>query len=177
MTKRSMWCEFDKDTRKYIKKRDNDRCIICGNKGALQIMHVFLSRAHGGKGSKENGCLGCVNCHKIIDNPIGTTQNELSKKYLQRCKDYLIEKENLWSTYKSEKELKESLKYKKEIVKIELEIPIKKEHYKRCKDCQMLVKNKNNSSIPTYYCKYKKIRLNKSTKACNNFKEKETKCF
>ena len=58
MTKRSMWCEFDKDTRKYIKKRDNDRCIICGNKKTLQIMHVFLSRAHGGKGSKENGCLG-----------------------------------------------------------------------------------------------------------------------
>ena len=53
MTKRSMWCEFDKDTRKYIKKRDNDRCIICGNKGALQIMHVFLSRAHEEKAVKK----------------------------------------------------------------------------------------------------------------------------
>ena len=55
MSKRSNWCEFDKETRKYIKKRDNNECVICHKKGALQVMHIFLSRAKGGKGSKDNG--------------------------------------------------------------------------------------------------------------------------
>ena len=58
MSKRSNWCDYDKNTRKYIKKRDNDKCVLCGAKGALQIMHVFISRAKGGKGCKENGVLG-----------------------------------------------------------------------------------------------------------------------
>ena len=52
MTKRSNWCEFDKEARKLIKKRDNNECVICHKKGALQIMHIFLSRAKGGKGCK-----------------------------------------------------------------------------------------------------------------------------
>ena len=47
MSKRSNFTEFDKETRKYIKKRDKDKCVICGAKGGLQIMHIFLSRAKG----------------------------------------------------------------------------------------------------------------------------------
>ena len=46
MSTRSKWCEFDKETRKYIKKRDNNECVICHSKGALQIAHIFLSRAN-----------------------------------------------------------------------------------------------------------------------------------
>ena len=93
MSKRSQWCEYDKETRKYIKKREKDKCYLCETKGGLQIAHIFISRAQGGKGCKENGVLLCVNCHKIIDNPIGSIQNELSRQYLDRCKNYLIEKE------------------------------------------------------------------------------------
>ena len=37
MSKRSNFTEFDKETRKYIKKRDKDKCVICGAKGGLQI--------------------------------------------------------------------------------------------------------------------------------------------
>lgn len=93
MTKRSQWCEFDKETRKEIKKRDKDRCIICGSTGALQIAHIWVSRAHGGKGCKENGVILCTKCHQELDNYIGSRYtHDLIEKY---CKDYLIKKENL----------------------------------------------------------------------------------
>lgn len=167
MSKRSNWCEYDKETRKYIKKRDKNECVICHKKGALQIMHIFVSRAKGGKGCKENGCLGCVKCHQIIDNPIGK-ENELSKKYLDFCKNYLIEKEKIILN----KEFLDSLLYKKELTKIKINDITKK--IDRCKDCKMLVKTKsNNNSIPSYFCKYRKIRINKTTKACKKFLSKE----
>lgn len=168
MSKRSSWCEYDKETRKYIKKRDNNKCVICGNKGALQIMHVFMSRAKGGKGCKENGALGCVKCHKIIDNPIGNDEALKQKEYLAYIKQYLIDKEKITVN----KDFLNSLKYKKVVTPIDFKINIEKET-KKCKNCKMLVKNKNsNSTIPTYYCKYKKINLNKTTKACKKFIEK-----
>lgn len=169
MSKRSNWCDYDKNTRKYIKKRDNDKCVLCGAKGALQIMHVFISRAKGGKGCKENGVLGCVKCHKIIDNPIGQSQITTQKEYIAYCKHYLIDKENITLN----KEFLNSLKYKKVVTPIDFKINIEKDT-KKCKNCKMLVKNKyNNSTIPSYYCKYKKICLNKTTKACKKFVEKE----
>lgn len=109
MSKRSSWCEFGKETRKYIKNRDQNRCILCGSTNNLQIMHIFVNRSHGGKGSKENGCLGCYRCHIILDNPIGAKMNELSKKYKERLKTYLIVKENI----EYNKDFIESLRYKK----------------------------------------------------------------
>lgn len=167
MSKRSSWCEYDKETRKYIKKRDKNECVICHKKGALQIMHIFVSRAKGGKGCKENGCLGCVKCHQIIDNPIGK-QNELRKRYLDFCKNYLIEKEKITLN----KEFLDSLLYKKELTKIKINDITKK--IDRCKNCKMLVKtNSNNNSIPSYFCKYRKITINKTTKACKKFSNKE----
>lgn len=173
MSIRSNWCEYDKDTRKYIKKRDDNKCIICGNKGALQVMHIFLSRAKGGKGCKENGCLGCVKCHQIIDNPIGKEQNKLSKIYLSKCKRYLKIKEKIID----EEELIKKLKFNKQeyynsTINIKpIENKILKKQVERCKNCNMLIKIKDNSnSIPTYFCKYKKIRLNKTTKACDKFR-------
>lgn len=168
MTKRSTWCEFNKETRKEIKKRDGNKCVVCGNKGALQIMHVFMSRAKGGKGCKENGALGCVKCHQIIDNPIGNEQNLLSQEYLSYVKNYLIDKEGI----EYGKEFLDSLKYQKKVESFKvIEKPIPK--IQRCKDCKMLVKLKNgSSSIPNYYCKYKKMGLNKTTKACKKFRDK-----
>ena len=169
MSIRSNWCEFDKDVRKYIKKRDKNKCVICGSKGALQIMHIFLNRSHGGKGCKDNGCLGCVRCHRIIDNPIGSDENKLSKELLQYCKDYLILVENI----KYDDDFINSLKYKKEIKKIDfnvnyLELVKKKD---RCKNCKYLIKNKyNNSSISSYYCRYRHMLIHKTTEACKSFK-------
>lgn len=110
MSKRSKWTDFDKQTKKYIKNRDNNKCVICHCQGALQCMHIFMSRAQGGKGDKKNGCLGCVICHRILDNPLGKKENELSVKYMNYCKKYLIEKENI----KDIEKLREELRFKKD---------------------------------------------------------------
>lgn len=172
MSIRSNWCEFDKETRKYIKKRDKDKCVICGNKGALQIMHIFVNRSHGGKGCKENGCLGCIKCHKILDNPIGEEQNKLSQEYKAICMQHLFNVEHI--IYNDE--FIESLKFDKKKYKEENEISITKiqmKKYDHCKDCIMLVKRKAyNSTLPSYYCKYRKINLNKTTKICSKYRKK-----
>ena len=167
MSIRSNWCEYDKETRKYIKKRDKNECVKCHSKGALQIMHVFLSRAKGGKGCKENGVLGCIKCHTILDNPIGQEQINKSKEIMDYCKKYLIEKENI----EYNQDFINSLKFDK--VGYEKE-QLKKFEYKlktRCKNCKWLVKNKyGNTSIPTYYCKIKRKIQNKNEEICEDFK-------
>lgn len=172
MSTRSNWSEYSPEARKYIKKRDNERCVICGAKGGLQIMHVFLSRAKGGKGCKENGCLGCVKCHQIMDNPIGKEQNELSKKYLEYCKNYLIKKENIEDVNNL---IENTLKFKQKPIELKtfvLDNISILEKQKHCKKCTYLKKNKySNNSINTHYCvKLKKV-VGKNNKICKNFKE------
>ena len=108
MSIRSKFCEFDKETRKYIKKRDNNRCVFCGNNGALQIAHIFLSRAHGGKGCKENGVMLCIKCHQALDNGKDTS---LRDQISQFCRSYLIKKENIMDL----SSLMKTLKYDKKI--------------------------------------------------------------
>ena len=174
MSVRSNWCEFDKETRKYIKKRDKNECIICHSKGALQIMHIFVSRAKGGKGCKENGVLGCPYCHRIIDNPIGIMQQKKSQEYMTYCYQYLFDKEHI--VY--DDNFKKSLIFdKKEYLRnqeIKIQEKIKYELKQRCKNCKWLVKNKyNNSTIPSYYCKVKRKIQNKNADICNDFKNLE----
>lgn len=166
---RKDWTEYDRETRKYIKKRDNNHCILCNSKNNLQIMHIWLNRAHGGKGCKENGVLGCIRCHSILDNPIGTEQNNQSKIFMEICKNYLIEKEHIIPN----DDFINSLKFKKEIISINTNLEyinaIKQKN--RCKHCKYLIKNKySSSSIPSYYCKYRHIIIHKTTEACKQFK-------
>lgn len=195
MSKRSAWCEFSNDERKYMKKRENNRCAICHRTGALEAMHIFVSRAKGGHGVRTNGVMGCCLCHRIMDIPIGDNENKLSKQYMEYCQNYLIEKEHI----KDIKQLKNELIYHKQIIPIDMEQIVQKcknEQLnakkcknnaknnnkmqknvknsqictKKCKNCAFLVKNKiQNSTIPAYYCKYRKINLHKNTKACKKY--------
>ena len=76
--KRTKWTDIDNKTRKYVLDRDK-KCLICGSTYNLTLAHIFLSRAKGGKGSKDNLVTLCSKCHYyIVDNPIGTKYNELS---------------------------------------------------------------------------------------------------
>ena len=93
--KRKVWSEFDKTTREHIKNRDRNCCIYCKSTNSLQIAHVFISRAQGGKGAKENGVLLCLKCHMILDNYIGTKQKEQAEKIKKYCENYLLKKENV----------------------------------------------------------------------------------
>jgi hypothetical protein len=164
MSKRSKWVEFDKETRKYIKKRDNNKCVLCGSTEGLQIMHIFMSRAKGGHGCKENGCLGCIKCHQIMDNPIGEQQKKLSDKFLNDCKNYLKLKENLIIDNK----FMDKLHYKPIYQPIILNQNKNEDH---CKNCIYIRKNKLiNSTIPVYYCLKQNKTINKRACACNLFK-------
>ena len=178
MTKRSQWTDFDKETRKYIKKRDGERCVYCKQKGALQIAHIFLSRAFGGRGCKENGVLLCLKHHQILDNPIGKQMDE--KIEIERtCKKYLEEVENVIPTKEFIETLKfDKVKYLKEVdskyaennVKLNKQVqPLK--FTLKCKSCTSCVKNKfSNSTIPTYYCKFQKKIINKNEEACTYYR-------
>lgn len=168
MSIRSQFCEFDKETRKYIKKRDNNRCIFCGSNGALQIAHIFLSRAKGGKGCKENGVMLCLKCHQALDNGKDTS---LRSEIHTFCAEYLVKKENITSIT----QLMKTLKYDKINAlrnDIKIELPVKKIENK-CRDCVMLEKRKDKfNSIPVYYCKIKNIRINKNKNICERYNKK-----
>ncbi len=175
MSKRSQWCEFDKETRKHIKKRDENKCVICHNTGALQIAHIFLSRAKGGKGDKRNGVCLCVKCHKILDNP-GSKEIKHQEQIKNILILYLKEKEKIINIEETIKELKFN-KYDNLSIKYTLNskniAENSKKIQKRCKNCVFLSKNNiSNSSLPNYFCKYKHININKTTKACKSYKEK-----
>lgn len=180
MTQRSKWCDVDKETRKYVLKRDK-HCIFCGAKKPLTMVHVFLSRAKGGKGCKENILAGCTQCHFfILDNPIGKKNNQKSVEMMTKAKNHLIKEENITVN----KEFMDSLRYKKvlggpEPIKA-YNPPITNESkwvnqcFDKCQDCRYLKKNKfNNSSIPSYFCVAKKQVVGKKNKACDKFKKKE----
>jgi hypothetical protein len=175
MSIRSKWCDPDKETRKYILKRDK-HCIFCGNKNSLTMVHVFLSRAQGGKGSKENNVAGCTQCHYfLLDNPIGKVNNEKSKQMLDYAKKHLIEKENI--TYN--KQFIESLKYKKSVDTLsplafgyDIKKEVKTIGSDKCGNCSKLVKNKfGNSSIPSYYCTLKRKIVSRKSNVCEDYKE------
>ena len=70
--------EFTAKVRKAIHKRDNETCVFCAAGyeppedpaycwTALQIMHI-VPRAQLGMGIEENGVLGCVEHHALMDN-------------------------------------------------------------------------------------------------------------
>ena len=87
-SKRYKACEFSQKEREEIYKRDKGKCIFCGSTYQLTWMH-FVSRAKGGLGIKENGALGCLNCHMTMDNPIGYQQVAESKSLKGRFRKHL----------------------------------------------------------------------------------------
>ena len=89
---RSKWTSIDNETREYVLNRDK-KCLICGTHNYLTLVHVFVNRSHGGKGSKDNLVCLCVRHHEILDNYIGEREKELSEKISAYCKNYLIKKE------------------------------------------------------------------------------------
>jgi len=168
MNKRSQWCDVSNEVRQYILKRDKGKCIICGGIYGLTMAHIFLSRAKGGKGCKENIATICKNCHYfILDNPIGEQKNKIAKYYLEYCKKYLISKENIVYNDEFINNLKYHKKY--DIMNTTIE---KQEN--RCGNCIYLIKKKNNNStLPIYYCKLERKIKSKKGIICKNFKNSQ----
>ncbi len=69
--------EFSQKTRERIKDRDHGECIFCamgyhmeyisGRIPGKEIMH-FVPRSQMGLGIEENGALGCLEHHELLDN-------------------------------------------------------------------------------------------------------------
>lgn len=68
--------EFSTAARKAIHKRDMESCFFCQagyhmenacRYGGLQIMHV-VPRSQMGLGVEQNGVLGCIGHHELMDN-------------------------------------------------------------------------------------------------------------
>ena len=50
---------------KQVLKRDNFKCVICGQHSSLHIHHI-MPFALGGKNTLENLVTLCANCHKAV---------------------------------------------------------------------------------------------------------------
>lgn len=68
--------EFTAKARKAIHKRDQERCVFCELEyhmeeaigwAPLQIMHI-VPKSQLGQGVEQNGALGCVGHHALMDN-------------------------------------------------------------------------------------------------------------
>ncbi len=84
--------EFSPSVRKHIYERDEERCVYCGTIHFLGVAHIFVSRAKGGKGVKENGVLLCQRHHHDLDNGRDAEKAERIERF---CKDYLTKKEGV----------------------------------------------------------------------------------
>lgn len=94
MGKRSRACEFSAAERRKIHTRDHETCIFCrlGYRpspeagGALQIMHYLGRGSKGGLGIEQNGALGCVYHHQMMDNGFYHDEmHTLFREYLKSC--------------------------------------------------------------------------------------------
>jgi len=72
--------EISKAVRQLVWERDGGKCIYC-NKAGFSNVHVFVSRAHGGLGVKENVGTLCMLHHHWLDNGLNR-QHKLVKEKL-----------------------------------------------------------------------------------------------
>lgn len=106
--------EFTAKARKAIHKRDQETCVFCAAgyeppedpaycRTALQIMHI-VPRSQLGMGVEQNGALGCVWHHQMMDN--GNRQNR--KEMLTMLEDRMQRMYPGWT--------RESVTYRKDSV-------------------------------------------------------------
>lgn len=79
--------EFTDKARKEIHKRDEENCVLCALEyrmeeaigwAPLQVMHI-VPRSQLGQGVEENGALGCVGHHALMDNGNKECREEMQK--------------------------------------------------------------------------------------------------
>lgn len=77
-SKRSKACDISHAVRNEVLRRDDCKCIICGEKHNLQIAH-YISRARLGLGIPQNLATMCIRCHFQYDN--GKFHNEIKEAF------------------------------------------------------------------------------------------------
>ncbi len=84
--------DFSAKERQYIYRRDNGCCVVCGGRFRISIAHIFVSRAKGGFGVRENGVCLCIECHHALDNGLSA---DTQKKIQDYCEQYLRKNEKV----------------------------------------------------------------------------------
>lgn len=79
-SKRTKACDITKKVKDKVWKRDNERCIICGNHEAMPNSH-FIRRSQNGLGCEENIVTMCRRCHVMYDQGCDRTAMEA---YIER---------------------------------------------------------------------------------------------
>lgn len=110
--------EFNQKRREAIRKRDEETCVFCAmgyqmpdpgeQTGELQIMHI-VPRSQLGQGVEQNGALGCVYHHQMMDNGnkglrremIGILEDRMKSFYPGWTRESVTYKKNGWQSRKA----------------------------------------------------------------------------
>ena len=77
-SQRSKACDFSKETKIDMLRRDGYRCILCRASEGLTPAH-YIARSSGGLGILENGACICIECHQSLDH--STSRQKLLEKF------------------------------------------------------------------------------------------------
>lgn len=83
MQKRTKATSIKKKVRDEVLHRDHYNCVNCGTTQMLTIAHVFVSRAKGGLGVKENLATLCMECHHKYDNGMKREMTEVQTNVVE----------------------------------------------------------------------------------------------
>jgi 5-methylcytosine-specific restriction endonuclease McrA len=89
-SKRTKALAIDRLVRYKVMERDNNACIVCGNRRSLTLAH-YVNRGAGGLGIEQNLVVLCFKHHHEADQTIKR------KSYLGFIKGYLKEKYKDWN--------------------------------------------------------------------------------
>ncbi len=90
-TRRAKACDIPQKVKEAVWDRDNGCCIVCGSPRAMPNAH-YISRAHGGLGTRENIVTLCQACHNRYDNGTGAEREAIAGI----IREYLLKKYPGW---------------------------------------------------------------------------------
>lgn len=77
--------KFSTKTIKSIIERDNGRCVRCGSYYIEYVPHHIIFRSALGKGTVDNGCCVCSECHRLAH-----SKREVRKWFEEYREKYLL---------------------------------------------------------------------------------------
>lgn len=86
-SKRTKAVDISQKVREEVYARDQLKCISCRRPYNLQVAHIYLSRAKGGLGVKENLAILCIQCHLNYDSGKRKAQEKVKgrvHRYMER---------------------------------------------------------------------------------------------
>lgn len=82
-SRRAKALEISQRVKRRVWERDEERCILCGNREAMPNAH-YISRAQGGLGVEQNVVTLCADCHRRYDQSAErVAMRERIKKHLK----------------------------------------------------------------------------------------------